>query len=73
MSEVSPLDERGRFTVDPKFRKFLGRRVIQVLTPDGILLVPVKGKLPRGTLPASLSIDGDAAYREERSSTGDGG
>jgi hypothetical protein len=65
MGETSPLDDRGRFTVDPKFRKFLGPRVIQILTPDGLLLVPAKRKLDGNALPPSLSVDGDALYEED--------
>ena len=62
MSETSPLDDRGRFTVDPQFRKFLGKRVVQIWTPHGLLLRPVSGRLPKGTLPPSLEIEGDGLY-----------
>lgn len=43
MSEASPLDDRGRFTVDPKWRKMLGKRVYQIRVPGGLLLVPARG------------------------------
>lgn len=65
MGEVSPLDDRGRFTVDPRFRKFLGKRIVQIWTPHGLLLRPISGRLKPGDLPPSLSIDGDALYHAE--------
>lgn len=59
MTEATPLDDRGRFTVDPKWRKLLGRRIIQVWTPRGLLLRPITGKLQPGTFPPSMEASGD--------------
>ncbi|HLE97099.1 MAG TPA: hypothetical protein VI997_06995 [Candidatus Thermoplasmatota archaeon] len=59
MTEATPLDDRGRFTVKPEFRKLLGRRVVQILTPDGILIRPLSGKLPRGRLPSAATASGE--------------
>lgn len=65
MSEATPLDDRGRFTVEPRYRKMLGRRVIQIWTPHGLLLRPVTGRIPAGSLPPALSISGDDLYLED--------
>jgi hypothetical protein len=65
VTEATPLDDRGRFTLKPEFRKHVGSRIVQVLTPDGILIMPVRRKLLPGTLPPSLSLDGDALHAEE--------
>ena len=65
MTEASPLDDRGRFTVEPRWRKMLGPRVVQIWTPHGLLLRPVRGKLAAGALPSSLQIEGDELYLED--------
>lgn len=65
VAESSPIDDRGRFSVDPRFRKMLGARVVQIWTPHGILLRPVRGKLSKAPLPAALEADGDALYWDD--------
>jgi hypothetical protein len=51
------LDKRGRFTVEPKHRKRLGRHVLQVRTKDGLLLVPVEQGVAKGSLPPGVAVD----------------
>ena len=68
MGEATPLDDRGRFTVDPRYRKMLGRRIIQIWTPHGLLLRPVSGRVPPGTLPPALSVNGDELFLEDEAS-----
>lgn len=66
MSDVSHLDERGRLTIRHEYRHILGERVIQILTPHGILLRPVPDTLAdRGKLPPALQARGDEAAEEE--------
>lgn len=59
MSESAYLDDRGRLTIRREFRKLLGPRVVQILTPHGVLLRPVPDKLPdRGRLPEAMRATG---------------
>ncbi len=61
MEATSHLDERGRLTIDPAYRKVLRGRVVQILTPHGVLLRPVADTLPdRGRVPAALRATGEA-------------
>ena len=55
------LDDRGRITIYQPFRRlFRGNRVLQILTPHGILLRPVPDELPaRGRLPHALVASGE--------------
>lgn len=64
MSEVSPIDDRGRVTVRREFRAHLGDRIVQVLTPHGVLLRPV-GRLDTSKLPPALQATGEDAARDE--------
>ena len=66
MSGVTSLDDRGRITIDRALRVRLGARVVQVLTPHGVLLRPVPDTLPdNGRLPDALGATGeDAAVAE---------
>lgn len=66
MTETSPLDDRGRFTVDPKWRKRLGRRIYQIWTPSGLLLVPAR-EMTKEELRrlADMGDEGELAAREE--------
>jgi hypothetical protein len=66
VSDATPIDDRGRFTLKSEYRKILGGRIVQVLTPDGVLLLPVPKDLPAGSLPPSLDIDGDALYEADQ-------
>lgn len=60
MSEVSPLDDRGRITIRREYRDRLGRRVVQILTPHGVLLRPVSDELQAdGELPDALTASGE--------------
>lgn len=67
MTEVSRLDARGRLTIQAKYRRLLrGRRVVQILTPHGVLLRPVPDTLPDGgKLPPALAASGEEAARRE--------
>lgn len=64
----TPIDERGRVTIRSDFRRFFRGRVVQIMTPHGLLFRPVPDTLPDGgKLPAALSASGeDAARREAR-------
>jgi len=66
MGDVTRLDERGRLTIRRAYRKVLRDRVVQILTPHGVLLRPVPDTLPdRGKLPPALVTTGeDEAVRE---------
>jgi len=64
MSEASPLDDRGRVTVRREYRSHLGDRVVQVLTPHGVLLRPL-GHLDTTKLPPALQASGEDAALEE--------
>lgn len=68
VAESSPLDDRGRFTVHPKWRKMLGKRVYQVLMPDGSLLLIPARKLSaeqKRLLGSARSASGDDAALDE--------
>lgn len=68
MTEASPLDDRGRFTVEPRYRKLLGKRVYQVLMPDGSLLIVPARKLTleqKRMLGPAGAASGDAGAAEE--------
>lgn len=63
---TTSLDDRGRITIDRGLRPHLGERVVQVLTPHGVLLRPVPDVLPsKGRLPSALRATGDKAAAEE--------
>ena len=64
MGEATPVDDRGRFTIRPEFRKLLGLRVEQVLTPRGLLLRPI-GKLDFSRLPPARAASGEEAAMDE--------
>lgn len=66
MDHQTTLDDRGRITINPAFRKHLGRRIIQVLLPDGVLLRPAARRLSHPErLPNALDATGeDEALRE---------
>ena len=63
--EATPIDHRGRFTVRPEYRRVLGGRVLQIMTPHGLLLRPVRGRLARGRLPPALAATGEDAALDE--------
>jgi len=66
MSGASHLDDRGRITIERPLRPHLGRRVVQVLTPHGVLLRPVRDTLPeKGKLPDALRASGEQAAAAE--------
>ena len=66
MADANPLDARGRVVIERSFRKYLGGRVVQILTPHGVLLRPVPDLLAsKGKRPAALTASGeDAALAE---------
>ena len=66
METATRLDERGRLTIRRAYRRVLRDRVVQILTPHGVLLRPVPDTLPdRGKLPDALTASGeDDAQRE---------
>lgn len=45
MSPEGRLDDRGRVTISPAFRKRLGKKFAQILMPDGVHLVAIPEKL----------------------------
>lgn len=60
MSSVTHMDDRGRITIERPLRPHLGQRIVQVLTPHGILLRPVKDTLTtKGRLPNALTASGE--------------
>ncbi len=60
MEATTRLDERGRLTIRRAYRKILRNRVVQILTPHGVLLRPVPDSLPdRGRLPPALRASGE--------------
>jgi hypothetical protein len=59
------LDSRGRVTIEPTLRPFLGKRFVQVLTPRGIVLRPLTGKIDWKDAPADLAINARRIAREE--------
>lgn len=65
MAEASPLDDRGRITIKREFRKHLGDRVVQILTPHGVLLHPVPDHLEGEGLPDALTASGEETALEE--------
>lgn len=66
MPETSPLDDRGRITIRREFRDRLGDRVVQILTPHGVLLRPVPDELDGDEeLPDALQASGDQAALDE--------
>lgn len=66
MAEASPLDDRGRITIQREFRRFLAGRVVQILTPHGVLLRPVPDSLPADRrLPSAVQASGEDAARDE--------
>ena len=66
MKATTRLDDRGRLTIRRAYRKVLRDRVIQILTPDGVLLRPVPDRLPdRGKLPPALTEAGEEEAERE--------
>jgi hypothetical protein len=66
MAEVGRLDARGRLTIRRRYRKILNERVVQILTPHGVLLRPVPDTLPdKGRLPRALTATGEDEADEE--------
>jgi hypothetical protein len=66
MGDVSRLDKRGRITIRRRYREILGDRVVQILTPHGVLLRPVPDTLPdRGDLPEALAASGEEEAESE--------
>lgn len=66
MSGATSLDDRGRITIDRALRPHLGERVVQVLTPHGVLLRPVPDVLPdEGRVPSALRATGEKAAAAE--------
>jgi hypothetical protein len=60
MGSATHLDDRGRLTIRRAYRRILGARVVQILTPHGVLLRPVPDTLPdRGRLPPALTMQGE--------------
>lgn len=60
MKGLTSLDKRGRLTIRREYRKVLGARVVQILTPHGVLLRPVPDTLPdHGELPEALVASGE--------------
>ncbi len=66
MTTTTRLDERGRVTIRRAYRKILRDRVVQILTPHGVLLRPVPDTLPdRGRLPPALTGAGEQEAERE--------
>jgi bifunctional DNA-binding transcriptional regulator/antitoxin component of YhaV-PrlF toxin-antitoxin module len=66
MSGTTSLDDRGRITIDRELRARLGKRVVQVLTPHGVLLRPVPDTLQqKGRRPRAASASGESAAAKE--------
>ena len=66
VSEASPLDDRGRITIRREYRDRLGERVVQILTPHGVLLRPVPDEIEgTGALPEALTASGEQDALEE--------
>lgn len=60
------MDDRGRVTIRRAFRDRLGDRVVQVLTPHGVLLRPVPDELrPDEEPPDALTASGEEAASED--------
>jgi len=68
MEATTRLDPRGRLTIRRAYRRILHDRVIQILTPHGVLLRPVPDTLPdRGRLPLALLASGEEPASDEAS------
>ena len=66
MGTVTRLDDRGRLTIHRAYRKVLRDRVVQILTPHGVLLRPVPDTLPdRGKRPEALTASGEEDAQRE--------
>lgn len=66
LESATRLDRRGRITVRAEYRRILGNRVVQILTPHGVLLRPVPDRLPdRARLPPALRARGDNEAERE--------
>ena len=66
MTLPTRLDERGRLTIRRAYRKILRDRVVQILTPHGVLLRPVPDTLPdRGKRPPALTEMGEEEAERE--------
>jgi hypothetical protein len=66
MKGASHLDDRGRITIERPLRPHLGKRVVQVLTPHGVLLRPVQDTLsPKRKVPDALSASGEESAATE--------
>lgn len=66
MGEETSLDDRGRITIRREFREHLGERVVQILTPHGVLLSPVPDELEDAeALPDAQSTSGEQEAMDE--------
>jgi hypothetical protein len=66
MQGASHLDDRGRITIERPLRPHLGKRIVQVLTPHGVLLRPVEDTLrSKRKLPEALTASGEDAAAAE--------
>jgi DNA-binding transcriptional regulator/RsmH inhibitor MraZ len=66
MGNATRLDDRGRLTIRRAYRRILTGRVVQILTPHGVLLRPVPDILPdRGQLPPALTTNGEEEASHE--------
>ncbi len=66
MKATTRLDKRGRLTIRRAYREILRDRVVQILTPHGVLLRPVPDTLPdRGRLPPALTEIGEKEAKRE--------
>ncbi len=66
MEATTHLDRRGRLTIRRAYRRILGDRVVQILTPHGVLLRPVPDRLlDRRRLPAALKATGEEEAADE--------
>lgn len=68
MDHETTLDDRGRLTIHPRFRRLLGRRVVQVMTPRGLLVRPRATRIRHAErLPPAIEATGeDQALRESQ-------
>ncbi len=66
MLDDTHLDARGRLTIRRAYRKLSGDRVVQILTPHGVLLRPVPDTLPdRGKLPPAFTTTGEEEAKSQ--------
>lgn len=66
MKATTRLDKRGRLTIRRAYREILRDRVVQILTPHGVLLRPVPDTLPdRGRRPPALTEIGEKEAERE--------